>query len=69
MDCKMPNKDGYQTTKEIIEKYGDKRPVILALSAGVTVEEKQRCIEIGMDDFLSKPITLAKLTEKLKKYA
>lgn len=55
MDIHMPVMDGYGATKAIREKYGDRLPVI-ALTANATTEEKKRCLEIGMSDFLTKPI-------------
>lgn len=55
MDIHMPVMDGYGATKAIRDKYGDRLPVI-ALTANATTEEKKRCLEIGMSDFLTKPI-------------
>lgn len=55
MDIHMPVMDGYTATKAIREKYGDELPVI-ALTANATTDEKKRCLAIGMNDFLTKPI-------------
>ncbi|UZE95442.1 ATP-binding protein [Alkalimarinus alittae] len=55
MDIHMPVMDGYNATKAIREKYGNQLPVI-ALTANATTEEKKRCLNIGMNDFLTKPI-------------
>ncbi len=55
MDIHMPIMDGYCATKAIREKYGDSLPVI-ALTANATTDEKKRCLDIGMSDFLTKPI-------------
>ena len=55
MDVHMPVMDGYGATKAIRQKYGDRLPVI-ALTANATTEEKKRCLELGMSDFLTKPI-------------
>lgn len=55
MDIQMPEKDGLTTTKEIIEKYGNQRPPIIALTADATETSKDFYMNAGMDDFLSKP--------------
>jgi len=70
MDIEMPELDGIETTKKIIKKYPDKsqRPKIIALTAGAMMEDKKRCFENGMDDYLSKPITLEDIQNILKKW-
>lgn len=59
MDCQMPEMDGYTATRRIrqmeIEQDLDARP-ILALTANVSADAKDACIEAGMDDYLAKPI-------------
>lgn len=59
MDCMMPVVDGYEATKEIrkIEKENKMpRTAIIALTANATDADKQKCLDTGMDDFISKPI-------------
>ncbi len=69
MDCMMPVVDGYEATKRIriLEKEGNltKTPII-ALTANATEEDRQKCLEIGMDDFISKPIKREFIEEKIK---
>jgi len=55
MDIQMPEMDGMQATKRIIEKYGDNRPLIIALTADATESSKDEYLGAGMDGFLSKP--------------
>ncbi|MGQ7944713.1 response regulator [Flavobacterium sp. WC2509] len=56
MDIQMPIKNGYDATREIRAlKNGCKIPII-ALTAGIMVGEKDKCIEFGMNDYVSKPI-------------
>jgi len=56
MDIQMPIKNGYEATMEIRNhKGGDKIPII-ALTAGIMVGEKDKCLEFGMNDYVSKPI-------------
>ena len=64
----MPIKNGYQTTAEIknLKRY-NKTPII-ALTAGTLLGEKEKCLEFGMDDYISKPILKSKLEEVLYKW-
>jgi signal transduction histidine kinase/CheY-like chemotaxis protein len=72
MDCEMPVMDGFQATIEIRayeEERGDVAPSqrvpICAMTANAMREDVQRCLSIGMDDFLSKPVRRQDLQEKL----
>jgi len=65
MDMQMPEMDGITATKKIIETYGDDRPVIVAMTANVYAEDKQRCMDAGMDDFIEKPININSLKRVL----
>ena len=55
MDVQMPNMNGYEATRKIRELQTEKIPII-ALTAGTVVGEREKCIEVGMDDYASKPI-------------
>jgi len=56
MDIQMPIKNGYDATIEIRKlKNGDRVPII-ALTAGIMVGEKDKCLEFGMNDYVTKPI-------------
>jgi CheY-like chemotaxis protein len=68
MDCQMPDLDGYQTTRRIREMEGDRHTPIIALTASVLPEDRQRCLDAGMDDYLSKPIGMQALLEALVKW-
>ena len=57
MDCQMPEMDGYEATRRIRDAEGDRRRTpIIALTANATPADRQRVIDVGMDDFLTKPI-------------
>ncbi len=68
MDIQMPHKNGYETTAEIkdLKKYND--IPIIALTAGIMLGEKEKCLESGMDDYVAKPIIRCKLEEVLYKW-
>jgi len=57
MDCQMPGMDGLQTTRAIRRQEPDTRRVpIIALTATATSSHRARCLEAGMDDFITKPM-------------
>lgn len=76
MDCHMPGLDGWKTTERIRQEAGSPDPrrrslssvPIVALTAAVLPEERARCLEAGMDDFLAKPVKLGELEEVLRRY-
>ena len=68
MDCQMPELDGYEATKILrTNERLDTTPVI-ALTANVLETERQKCLEYGMDDFLTKPIEREKLEETIERW-
>ncbi|MFV5696355.1 PAS domain S-box protein [Flavobacterium sp. LB3P122] len=68
MDIQMPIMNGYEATKEIRNlKSGQSIPII-AITAGTEKEEKDKCIEAGMNDYISKPIIKGIIEETLSKW-
>lgn len=66
MDCHMPNKDGFATTKELRARQGATAHTwVIAVTASALSDELQQCREAGMDDVVTKPLTLASLQEAL----
>jgi CheY-like chemotaxis protein len=70
MDCQMPVLDGFETTKHIriLEKKLGTRIPIVAYTAHSLVGYKQRCLQVGMDDYLKKPVSSEALVTHIKRY-
>ncbi|MCJ8311462.1 MAG: response regulator [Saccharospirillaceae bacterium] len=67
MDCHMPVIDGYDATRKIRELVID-QPYIIALTANAMENDKQKCLESGMNSFLAKPLQRKSLHNVLKQY-
>jgi len=68
MDVQMPEMDGLETSRRIIQELGEgRRPRLVALTANVFKGDQDASIAAGMDDFLSKPLDSARLQEALLK--
>jgi len=65
MDCRMPGMDGYEATRRIRAAEVGERVPIIAMTANTQPDDRRRCLEAGMDDFLSKPVTFDALRQNL----
>lgn len=68
MDIQMPQMDGIEATRRIIEKWGDKKPYIVALTANAHKSDKETYLMAGMDDYICKPLTINQINCSLKKW-
>jgi PAS domain S-box-containing protein len=69
MDIQMPIMDGYEATHIIRSKYAHRGTLpIVALTAHAMTSEQEKCKAVGMNDFITKPITSARLIEVVNKY-
>ena len=67
MDCQMPFMDGFEASRRI-RQLGGKQPIIIAVTANALLGERERCLEAGMDDYLSKPFQAEQLVAVVRKW-
>lgn len=69
MDCNMPEMDGYEATTRIRGlNSSNKDTIVIAMTANVHPGEVEKCLSVGMNDYLSKPLGLEELREKIVKW-
>jgi CheY-like chemotaxis protein len=70
MDCHMPVLDGYAATRAIRlgeQRLGGRTPIV-ALTADSLASDRARCIEAGMDDFMTKPVSSSQLAATIERW-
>jgi signal transduction histidine kinase/CheY-like chemotaxis protein len=69
MDVQMPEMDGLETTQKIRQKYGTNTgPKIVAMTAFALAGDKEKCLQAGMDDYLSKPFVSEQVASMIRKW-
>jgi PAS domain S-box-containing protein len=70
MDCQMPEMDGFETTRRLRSlSHANHRAPIVAFTAAATEDDRRRCLEAGMNGYLTKPVTLEALAQSLREHA
>jgi CheY-like chemotaxis protein/HPt (histidine-containing phosphotransfer) domain-containing protein len=69
MDVQMPEMDGLEATRKLVEIYGKKKPNIIAMTAFAMEGDKEKCFEAGMDDYVSKPIMIEEIQRMIEKWS
>jgi CheY-like chemotaxis protein len=68
MDVQMPELDGLEAARRIRRDWPPaSQPRIVAMTAAAFPEDRARCLEAGMDDYVSKPVVIAELVEALRR--
>jgi ethylene receptor len=66
LDLCMPEMDGYEVARRIKQRFRpEDRPLVVALTANTDMETRERCLQIGMDGIVLKPISLADMSAQL----
>src|SRR5207249_10291561 len=69
LDIQMPEMDGFEATRQIHEKWPpDKRPRIVAMTGNALMGDREKCLQAGMDDYISKPVRVADLQAALERW-
>jgi signal transduction histidine kinase/DNA-binding response OmpR family regulator len=68
MDCQMPVLDGFTTTQQLRRRELNSHTVVIALTANAMPADREQCIAAGMDDYISKPVSLDALQALLQRW-
>lgn len=68
MDIQMPEMDGLEATRQIVSKYSNTRPRIVAMTASALGADRENCLNAGMDDYTSKPIKIEVIEKMIVKW-
>lgn len=66
MDIQMPEMNGYEATGIIVERRKDDRPIIIAMTANAMQGDREKCIDSGMDDYITKPMRVNDLIKVIQ---
>ena len=69
LDVQMPEMDGLEAARQICQRWPeDKRPRIIAMTGNALVGDREKCLQAGMDDYISKPIRVGDLQSALERW-
>lgn len=69
MDCQMPVMDGYEATQQLRQREGAHSHIpVIGLTAHAGTENRDRCLQVGMDDYISKPLDIDRLKELIVRW-
>jgi PAS domain S-box-containing protein len=67
MDVQMPEMDGLEATRQIVKRWSEEtRPKIIAMTANALADDREKCLEAGMDGYISKPVRMHELSDALR---
>ena len=71
LDVQMPEMDGYETARRVTERWAAApaaRPRMIAMTGNAMQGDRERCLEAGMDDYISKPVRVEELRAMLERW-
>jgi CheY-like chemotaxis protein/HPt (histidine-containing phosphotransfer) domain-containing protein len=69
LDVQMPEMDGLEAARQICQRWpAEKRPRIIAMTGNALVGDREKCLEAGMDDYISKPVRITELQSALERW-
>ena len=69
LDVQMPEMDGLEAARQICERWpADSRPRIVAMTGNALLGDREKCLQAGMDDYISKPVRIAELQAALERW-
>jgi CheY-like chemotaxis protein/HPt (histidine-containing phosphotransfer) domain-containing protein len=69
LDVQMPEMDGLETARQVVQRWPrEKRPCLIAMTGNALMGDRERCLEAGMDDYISKPVRIAELQSALERW-
>ena len=71
LDVRMPEMDGYEAARRVCEKFKSGKPMrprMIAMTGNAMQGERERCLEAGMDDYISKPVRIEELKALIKRW-
>jgi signal transduction histidine kinase/HPt (histidine-containing phosphotransfer) domain-containing protein len=70
LDVQMPEMDGLEAARQICKRWpADKRPKIIAMTGNALLGDREKCLEAGMDDYISKPVRIGEIQSALERWA
>jgi signal transduction histidine kinase/response regulator of citrate/malate metabolism len=69
LDVQMPEMDGLEATRQICQRWPrERRPCLIAMTGNALMGDREKCLEAGMDDYISKPVRIAELQNALERW-